>query len=320
MLSVRPKGSFIQQDLYLTISAKGLSFTSADSVEIQMEFALPKEAVVTDLWLWMDDQTIMKGLLLDRWTASSIYENIVKRRRDPALLMKNSDLQYTLRIYPMVGNQSRKIKISYVVPVNSTATGVSASLPFNIIKTSRTAVPKTTVLYWPEGEYSQPTFLEFSNGFEKTPRLDAVTGKQYFYGEVPATVSSTAVTLQSSAPNKTVSVARYADPLKQGEGYFQVSFNPANVFGIDPSQKIVMLFEFDENRSVYSTISTLNTVKTFLLANLSKRDSLNLIFSGSQIKRLKNSGWFGGDSASINGAFDLITQNMLQNSSNIQAL
>lgn len=320
VLSIRPKGSFVQQDLYMTISAKGLSFTSSDSVEIQMEFALPKEAVVTDLWLWMDDNSIMKGLLMDRWTASSIYENIVKRRRDPALLMKNSDLQYTLRIYPMVGNKSRKIKISYVVPVSNSTMGVAASLPFNIIKTSKTAVPKTTVLYWPEGGYTSPSFLEFSNGFEKTARLDTVTGKQYFYGEVPATSFTTTVTLQSAAPNKTVAVARYSDPLKQGEGYFQVSFNPANVFGIDPSQKLVILFEFDENRSVYSTISLLNTMKTFLLANLSKRDSVNFIFSGSQIKRLKNSGWFGGDTASINGAFDLITQNMLQNASNVQAL
>lgn len=320
VVAIRPKGNYVQQDLYLTVSAKGLGFYTTDSVEAQMEFSLPQGAIVNDLWLWIDSVTIMQGLILDRWTAAVIYENIVKRRRDPALLLKNSDTQYSLRIYPMVGTGSRKVKISFLLPVSVIGTGVTASVPMNIFRTSKTALNKITVFYWPTESYSNPKFLEFSNGFESSPRIDAVTGKPYYYGEIPFTAINNAVSVLTTSPVTSVFVGKYENILKPGEGYFQVSFNPATVFNINTAQKVVFLFEFDESRSSYSTISLMNTIKSFILSNFTSRDSVNLIFSGDQIKRVKQSGWIGGDSVSINASFNLITQNMLQNYSNLQAL
>jgi hypothetical protein len=123
----------------------------------------------------------------------------------------------------------------------------------------------------------------------------------------------------NSAINK-IFVGKYENINKTDEGYFQVSFNPANLFNINTAKKVAFLFEFDETRSSYSTLSLINSVKAFLLSNFSYKDSFNLIFSGTQIKRIKQSGWIAGDSASITTRFDLITQNLLQNSSNIQAL
>ncbi|MDP1675719.1 MAG: T9SS type A sorting domain-containing protein [Bacteroidota bacterium] len=320
VVSIRPKGNYVLYDMYLTISANGLGFYSSDSVEAQMEFALPKGAIVSDLWLWIDDNTIMKGLILDRWTASNIYENIVKRRRDPALLMKNSDLQYSLRIYPMVGTSYRKVKISYFVPANFNNSNVSAAIPTNIFQLSKNPLQKSTIFYWPSDGFSNPGFREFSNGFEKAARFDTVSGKNYFYGEIPASAMNSSVTLTTNSTVNKVFVGSYENILKTGAGYFQVSFNPATLFNIGTAQKVVFLFEFDESRSSYSTLSLINSLKSFLLSNFSSKDSFNLIFSGTQIKRIKLSGWIGGDSTSINTQFDLITQNLLQNSSNMQAL
>ncbi|MFA5833225.1 MAG: VIT domain-containing protein [Bacteroidota bacterium] len=320
VLSIRPKGNYVQYDMYLTFSAKDLSFSSSDSIEVQMEFALPKDAIVNDLWLWIDDNTIMKGLILDRWTASSIYENIVKRRRDPALLMKNSDLQYSLRIYPMVGTGYRKVKISYLLPVNFSGKSVTSALPTNILKLSKRSLTKGTVFYWPSSEFNNPSFTEFQNGFESTPRLDNLTGKQYYYGEIPASAINGNVTLSADTKNNKIFVGKYENSLKTGEGYFQVSFNPINLFNISNEQKFVFLYEFDESRSSYSTLSLINSMKSFMLSNMTSKDSFNLIFSGTQIKRMKQSGWIVGDSTSIINTFNLITQNIIQNSANLQAL
>lgn len=63
--------------------------------------------MIIDSWLWIGDE-ISKAMILDKWTASSIYENIVKRRKDPSILTKMSDLQYELRIFPMAGNEKEK--------------------------------------------------------------------------------------------------------------------------------------------------------------------------------------------------------------------
>lgn len=319
LVSIRPKGAYTQHDVYMTFTAKDLGFTSADSVEVQMELSLPKEAVVTDLWLWMDSTTIMKGLLLDRWTASSIYENIVKRRRDPALLMKNSDYQYSLRIYPMVGTSSRKIKITYLLPSTVSSTALSTALPMNLFRVSKTPLNKVTVFYWPSVGEGRPSIAEVPNAFYPAIRMDNVTEKQFCYGEILSASINNSATLKMTR-SSAVFAGRYADPVKSGEGYFQVSFNPSTVFNINTAQKMALLFEFDESRSSYSTITMMNTVKTFLLTNCTPKDSINLIFSGTQIKRVKSSGWIGVDSASVNAAFDQITQNMLQNSSNLQAL
>jgi hypothetical protein len=195
VVSIRPKGNYVQHDLYLTISARGLGFYLYDSVEVQMEFALPKGAIVNDLWLWIDDNTIMKGLILDRWTASNIYENIVKRRRDPALLMKNSDLQYSLRVYPMVGTSSRKVKISYLLPANFNGGNVTSIIPVNIFQLSKNPLSKATVFFWPSDGFSNPRFMEFPNGFENSTRFDTVSEKNYFYGEIPASAIDLGFTL-----------------------------------------------------------------------------------------------------------------------------
>lgn len=113
----KPKGMYIEYSIYMNLSAKNLSFAQSDSLEIVFDFDLPKEAIVTESWLWLNPTTIIKGKLLDVWTASTIYENIVKRRTDPSILKKLGDTYYQLRVFPMNGNSFRKVKITYLMPL-----------------------------------------------------------------------------------------------------------------------------------------------------------------------------------------------------------
>lgn len=320
-LAVRQKGAYFQHDLYLTIAAIGLGFTTADSVEVQMNFSLPAEAMVNDLWLWMDDKTIMQGLIMDRWTASNIYENIVKRRRDPALLMKNGTGQYSLRIYPLPGTGSRKVKISYLVPMTLREGSAMTSIPTHIVRVSSVPLTKMTILVWKSDDVTAPEFQQVKNGFQPVIRFDSLTQQQYYYGEVPSSALSSAVTMSvKTKAGRSVFVSRYVKPSAPSEGFYQVSFVPSTVFNMNTGQKIVFLFEFDESKSGYSSLSFINTFKSFILTNLSAKDSFNLIFSGSPIKRIRASGWFGGDSASIESAFSQVSLNAILNADNMQAL
>ena len=95
-LSVSPKGLFMEYGLYLTFSARGTNFNQNDSVEVVLDFELPQNAIVTDSWLWIGED-ISKAIIMDRWSASSIYEDIVKRRKDPSILTKENETQYRLR-------------------------------------------------------------------------------------------------------------------------------------------------------------------------------------------------------------------------------
>ena len=88
-ISLKPLGVYMETDLYLTFSARGSFFGSSDTLEVVFFFELPANAIVTDSWLWIGQDTI-KAKIMDQWTASSIYESIVKRRRDPSILRKTA--------------------------------------------------------------------------------------------------------------------------------------------------------------------------------------------------------------------------------------
>ncbi|HLP17439.1 MAG TPA: VIT domain-containing protein [Bacteroidota bacterium] len=320
LLSVKQKGLSYECGFYLTISGRGLGFTSADSVEIQLDFGLPNNAVVNDLWLWMDDNTIMKGVLLDRWTASSIYESIVKRRKDPALLMKYAANRYTLRIYPMIGDKSRKVKITYLVPMTPMKGLMTAPIPTSVPRLSANPV-KMTVLYWPEQTLIPAKFGEFDGGFETKARIDTATQRPYYYGEIPPARIAADVTLQTTAEfTGAVMLKKFQPKSLSAEGYYQLAFTPSAVFDINTSIKSAFMFEMDETKMPSSTLSYLTAVKSLIRNNYTAKDSFNLIFSSDKITRIRQSGWYGGDSASVESAFNKVTISMLQTGNNLTGL
>jgi Vault protein inter-alpha-trypsin domain len=160
VLSVRPVGMYMEYGLYLTFSARGLGYTHSDTMEVQFQFELPPGSIMYDSWLWIGD-TIIRGEIMDKWTAESIYEEIVNRRRDPSILYKRSDTQYELRIFPMLGDESRKVKLTYLVPAQWNAKNVMSLLPTNLLRTSKNTVTGLSVLSWPGGEWLNPKFTEY---------------------------------------------------------------------------------------------------------------------------------------------------------------
>jgi len=116
-ISVSPKGLYSQISMYLTFSAPSTYFNSDTQIEAVLNFELPENSFITDSWLWIGDE-ISKGIILDTWTASSIYEGIVNRRRDPSILFKRGQRNYELRVYPLKTTEPRKVRVTYMVPNN----------------------------------------------------------------------------------------------------------------------------------------------------------------------------------------------------------
>jgi len=114
-ITLTPKGIYTEVGMYFTFSTKATAYTSPqDTLEVVYKFDLPEGSIVIDSWLWVND-VIVKADIIDRWTARSIYEGIVKRRQDPSILMKNGSNNYELRVFPMAGNQTRKVKITFLL-------------------------------------------------------------------------------------------------------------------------------------------------------------------------------------------------------------
>ena len=75
-------------------------------------YPLPKNAVFSDFSLWMGDQEI-KGEIMNAGEARKIYENIVRRLKDPALLSLEGHGLIRARVFPIQAGETRRVKLRY---------------------------------------------------------------------------------------------------------------------------------------------------------------------------------------------------------------
>jgi len=75
-------------------------------------FPLPEEATISEFAMWVDGQRL-EGQVLERDEARQIYEDIVRRRRDPALLEYVGRDAFQASIYPIPPGGERRIEIEY---------------------------------------------------------------------------------------------------------------------------------------------------------------------------------------------------------------
>ncbi|MGC9361185.1 MAG: VIT domain-containing protein, partial [Anaerolineae bacterium] len=89
-------------------------------VEGEYIFPLPEGVSITEFTMWVDGEKL-EAQALDADEAREIYEEIVRRRRDPALLEYVGRGAFRARIYPIPPHGERRIEISYteVLPLEA---------------------------------------------------------------------------------------------------------------------------------------------------------------------------------------------------------
>src|SRR6266446_1448710 len=75
-------------------------------------FPLPSEAVFSSYSLWQGDQEL-RGEAMDATQARSIYETIVRQKRDPALIELAGEGLIRARVFPIAPGETRKITLKY---------------------------------------------------------------------------------------------------------------------------------------------------------------------------------------------------------------
>lgn len=314
LLTVRPKGLFMEYGLYLTFSARGTNWTSVnDTLEIVLNFDLPQDAIIHDSWLWIG-QDIIKAKIMDKWTASTIYENIVKRRRDPSILLKHSATQYELRIFPMAGNQTRKVKITYLMPTTWNKSNVVADLPTAILNTSYHPMAGLPIIAWTDTTWTNAQIMSHPEiTFEA---IRDTTFGTYHQAMIPSSKFNTKVSLGFDSPLEN---GIYFSPYqKEGEGIYQLAIFPDQFLDTELSKKVAVLIDFDSSNTNVTATDLLQLVKNEMLMNLSSKDSFNLLFSNLTIKRLSDK-WVVASKVNIELAFSDLT-NPLSSYSNLGAL
>jgi len=85
---------------------------SKQTIEGNYYFPLPKGASVSDFKMYVDGK-VLSGELLEKEKARKIYEDIVRRNIDPALLEYVDHNLFSARIFPIPPKKERKIVLKY---------------------------------------------------------------------------------------------------------------------------------------------------------------------------------------------------------------
>ena len=289
--SVRPKGLYAEVTLNMTYSSQGTTLLQAsDTLEIQHYFTLPDNASVIDSWLWVDNEIVL-AKLVDRWTASQIYEGIVKRRKDPSILFKNSPTNYEYRIFPMSGNKTRRVQLTFLLPFDWQKGIASVELPLNIIKQSN-RFPPVNIRVFDNSTWKNARFSDFpSQNLAVT--TDSTTGVPIRTTVLTdAQIMAGAIRLTFDSPMKN---GVFVSTFTQGnDSYYQMAVQPDKVLNtISPPQKVLFLLDFGEGYTNMTALDFMNSFKLNARNTINARDSFNIMFSRLTPTPLSNR-WISG--------------------------
>jgi Ca-activated chloride channel family protein len=93
-------------------------------------FPLPVDAAVSDFSMWIDGEKY-EGELLDRDQARRIYEDIVRQRRDPALLEYVDRGAFRVSIFPIPPGEERRIELEYSQVLSADGGLIRYTYPLN---------------------------------------------------------------------------------------------------------------------------------------------------------------------------------------------
>ncbi len=108
-------------------------------------FPLPAGAVISKFSMWIDGRET-QAEMLDAAKARGIYEDIVRRLRDPALLEYDGRGVFKMRVFPIEPHSKKRIKISYheVLEINNGS--IAYLYPLGTEKYSARAIPEISVV------------------------------------------------------------------------------------------------------------------------------------------------------------------------------
>jgi hypothetical protein len=314
-ITIRPKGLYAEVGYYLTYSAKSTSFTSSkDTLEVQQYFNLPKDVLVSDSWLWFRD-IIIRAKIIDRWTASTIYNNIVGQRSDPSILSKNGPTNYEFRIFPMAGNETRRIKLTFLVPMRWQGSKANLELPLQII-TQSNVLPKLNIRVFENADWKNPRLVDVPT-FQFATQTDSLGKTLGGIVDLTSFRSAPNLKLTYDAPVKNgVFLSQY--PTNASEGFYQLLLYPHQVADLlIANRKILVAVDYNTANTNIQQNTVLNNVKENLRSTLADKDSFNLIFSKLNPTPLSNS-WFS--TAQLDSVFSTLNTSSFSNISNLPTL
>ena len=268
-------------DVYIEdgVARTTIDQTFFNHTDFQLEgvysFPLPADAAIARLAMYVDGK-LMEAGITERQEGREIYESIVYRRRDPALLEWMQGNEFRMRVFPLPGRTEKRILLSYTQPLAGLYGDYSVRVPIPELD-----LPVGTLRYRVHVKDRTLSVdsccVDFTVHDEGDTRIAEATLKNVAIGE------DLALTLYPTQKPPAVATAAMADP---GGDYFMVRARP-ELPGVSQhtARRWVVLHDTSASRSPTELAAQTRFLR-HLLRELDEADRLSLIAFDSTIRDL----------------------------------
>ena len=318
-LVVSPKGIYTEIEMYATISNEPDFWT--DIYEIIWQFDLPAKTIVHDSWLWVEDE-IIKADVVDYWTALTTYEEIVDRNQDPSFLYILPDNRYEIRIFPLFVGESRRIKLSFLVPAVWDRQHVTQNLLQNIFQSTDYPVGLVSIAMPVDDAWGTPVLKVGAEEFVMTGTVIGGTGDELHYLTISGNdlTGADGISMQWNAPFTGTNATYVSTYANDDEQFYQLAYLPNwDLVAQDPSpEKALILLDHKSSKTLMSLDAINDLLQEQLEVHLSTADAINVgIATTNGIQFLHPTEWASYTEATASELEQLLA---MQDTSNLHLL
>lgn len=239
-------------------------------------YPLPSGAVFNNFSLFQGDKEL-RGETMDADKARAIYEEIVRRKQDPALIELAGHGLLRSRVFPIAPGETRKITLRYTQVLSRAGDALQFKYAAGLRQgATREAVPTSFALVIQDGSsYGAPFSPTHELRVQRTgtrinitPREELTGDLELFMPMVRGLVGMTAVAHRPS----------------REPGFFMLTLSPAENRDAEPvSRDITAVIDVSGSMSGQKMMQARNALNA-LLESLSERDRFRLIAFSDQVR------------------------------------
>ncbi len=262
------------------ITQKFVNNSSGD-IEVEYLFPIPPGAAIDSMTMIVDGKEL-PGKLMEAKEARKIYEEIVRRKKDPALLEYMGSGLYRTRAFPLQRGKPAKVIVTYKTVCKKDYDLVEVFYPLNTEKFSAKKIDSVKVTVDIKAK------ADITAIYSPTHDLNVKRkGKRHViatYHVKNAIPDTDFLVYYKAADEKIGATVLTHRPDKDKDGYFMVlvSPNPGLAAKAAGSKDLVIALDRSGSMSTHNKIEQAKEALQYVLGNLGEEDRFNVVtFSDS---------------------------------------
>lgn len=268
-------------------------------------FPLPDGAALSSFLMEVDGKMV-EGKVLDKDEARSIYESIVRQRKDPALLEYIGRNMVRARVYPIPARGSKRIKLKYSETLKADSGVVKYVYPLDTERLSPKPLEDVTVTVAIESKIPIKAFYCPSHKMAFTRKSDNFVRASF---EKTNYLPQKDVLIYYTLSEKDFGLNLLTHKEKgEDEGYFLMFLAPREETAKAEALSKDVVFVLDKSGSMDDEGKMENAKKAlkFCLSNLNPQDTFNIITFSDEVSSFSQKGLLPADKANVKGARDFV--------------